>query len=231
VTLNELREKTAALSLRERGILCATSLLVVLMLWFQFSFDGLLVEYRRSVQAAAQADTEMLALTESLTALQTRLGNDPNAPLRVERQTLEQDLQRVAHDIETRLEHLVVPERMADLVGRVLADFRGLRLLGAENLAPTPLELNVGRTKPPAGSAGNKPSAGVPDESEQVIFEHGFRMALKGNYFSALEFIQKLEEIEGFYWRSLRYEVADWPEATIIIHVSTLSLQKEWIGV
>ncbi len=228
MTWAELREKTAALTLRERGILFATLLLLVGALWFQFSFDGLLKQYQEAVKGATQVDAEILAQTEALVSLQARLSNDPNAPLRIERQGLEEELERVALQIESRLEHLVVPERMADLARQVLNDFKGLQLLGAENLPPTPLEINLGKQKPLAQASA---PVGEESASEQVIFEHGFRLTLQGSYFNALQFIQRLEKIEGFYWRSLSYEVQQWPQAKIVIHVSTLSLDKEWIGV
>ena len=68
-------------------------------------------------------------------------------------------------------------------------------------------------------------------DSEAVIFAHGFEMALSGNYFQTLSFLQHLEKMSGFYWQALDYEVEDYPNATITLQLNTLSLEEDWIGV
>jgi len=232
----ELRDKTAALSLRERAILAATFVVVIAVLWLQFSFDAKIKSFDKMAKEALIASEEMVVQTDAMMALEAKLANDPNAPLRSEKERLEKKLELVGKEIESRLQHLVAPERMADLVHEVLSDYKGLTLVSAENLPAAPLKLDLARSSDNAEADKAKNSSSesqneLQDSDQAVIFEHGFKLTLKGSYFSALEFVQRLEGMEGFYWRMLDYEVTDYPSATIVIHVSTLSLDKEWIGV
>lgn len=225
----ELREKIVVLTLRERAILAATLVVVIVVIWFQFSFDAKLKAFDQIALQSQQAGDGIVAGSEAMSTLQVQLANDPNTPLRAERERLEQNLERVGRDIEARLEHLVAPERMAELVRQVLSDYKGLTLISAENLAAEPLKFDLAKAAP---KKPTKDKSDVQEASDQaVIFEHGFKLTLQGTYFNALEFVQKLEQIDGFYWRVLDYEVKDYPNAIITIHVSTLSLDKEWIGV
>lgn len=227
----ELRDKTAALSLRERVILAVTLVVLIAVLWLQFSFDAQLKNFDKVTKDAQVSGEEMVAQTEALLALEAKLANDPNAPLRAEKERLDKKLEQVGQEIEARLQHLVAPERMADLVRQVLSDYKGLTLVSAENLPAAPLELDIGKSSAAKMDAADKKDAVLEAGDQAVIFEHGFKLTLHGSYFSALEFVQRLEQMEGFYWRMLDYEVKDYPNALIVIHVSTLSLDKEWIGV
>ena len=57
-------------------------------------------------------------------------------------------------------------------------------------------------------------------------------MTLEGSYFQTLSFLKRLEDMEsGFFWRSVDYQVTDYPKAQIVIQIMTLSLEEEWIGV
>jgi MSHA biogenesis protein MshJ len=227
----ELRDKTAALSLRERVILAATLVVLIAVLWLQFSFDATLKSFDKITKDTHASSQEMGAQTEAMMALEAKLSNDPNAPLRAEKERLDKKLEQVGQEIETRLQHLVAPERMADLVRQVLSDYKGLTLVSAENLPAAPLDLNMAKASVVKPEKADKKDAVLEASDQAVIFEHGFKLTLKGSYFSALEFVQRLEGMDGFYWRMLDYEVTDYPSATIVIHVSTLSLDKEWIGV
>lgn len=227
----ELRDKTAALSLRERIILASMLVVVIVVLWLQFSFDAKLKAFDKAAKDATQTASEMVAQTEAMMTLEAKLANDPNAPLRAEKERLDKKLEQVGQEIESRLQHLVAPERMADLVRQVLSDYKGLSLVSAENLPAAPLELDIAKASAAKTEKADKKDVVLEASDQAVIFEHGFKLTLKGSYFSALEFVQRLEGMEGFYWRMLDYEVTDYPNATIVIHVSTLSLDKEWIGV
>ena len=127
-------------------------------------------------------------------------------------------------DIEQRLSNLIEPELMADVMKSVLSDYKGLRLLSAKNLPVMPLEIK--------NSSKEKPDAETSEEVRQaVLFSHAFQMEFEGDYFQTLTFLKRLEEMKGFYWTMLHYQVEDYPQAKIILQLSTLSLEEGWIGV
>jgi len=218
-----LREKTAELSLRERGILAAVSVVLVLFIWSQTVFLPYEKQQKQNTVKLAELGQHVITSSDRLSALTVLLRNDPNAPLRAKQKSLKIEMVELTSEIESRLSNLVAPEKMADLMRDVLADYKGLRLLSAKNLPVEPLQIQSVRQ-------GVKPDNSAA-EQQTVLFAHGFEMVLSGKYFQTLEFLQHLEEMNGFYWQALDYKVGEYPKAEITIQISTLSLEEDWIGV
>jgi len=219
-----LREKTAALSLRERGILAAVSVVLVLFIWSQVVFLPYEKKQKQNTVKIAELGQQVVTSSDRLSALTVLLANDPNAPLRAKQKSLKIEMAQLTSKIESRLSNLVAPEKMADLMRDVLADYKGLRLLSAKNLPVEPLQIqSMGQSI--------KSESNTEVEQQTVLFAHGFEMVLSGGYFQTLGFLQHLEAMSGFYWQALDYKVGKYPKAEITIQISTLSLEEDWIGV
>ena len=220
-----IKEKVAEMTLRERAILASMSVVIVAVIWLQFVFGDYEKEQKglSNKKSAIAADT--LSQSERLVTLSEVLAHDPNAELRKQREALDAKLFTLKQKIETRLSHLIAPEKMADVMRTVLSDYKGLSLVSAKNLPVEPLKIHADENSKGLDLSN---SAG---QSEAVIFAHGFEMELSGNYFQTLSFLQHLEKMSGFYWQALDYEVEDYPNATITLQLNTLSLEEDWIGV
>jgi MSHA biogenesis protein MshJ len=71
-------------------------------------------------------------------------------------------------------------------------------------------------------------------EAEAVprIYRHGLRLELEGSYDDTLQYIERLEQLPwGLVWETLDIQMQDYPRARIVLHLYTLSLQEEWLGV
>ena len=219
-----LRDKTAELSVRERGILTGVSVVVILFIWAQIFFLPYEAKQKTHQMKLAEQGQNVVAKSDRLLELTGMLANDPNTPLRAKRESLQGQMAELTAEIESRLNNLVAPERMADLMRDVLADYKGLRLLRAKNLPVEPFQIETGETE-------NKTENSVKADQQTVLFAHGFEMVLSGEYFQTLAFLQHLEGMSGFYWQALNYKVEKYPKAEITIQISTLSLEEDWIGV
>lgn len=217
-----LKDKTAALSLRERGILLAVGIIVVMFLWAQFFYLNFEQELKKTKQEISNLQQSEWTQKEQLANLMERLSHDPNAALFAEQRDIQEKLEALKEQIEIRLSHLIAPELMADVLRDVLSDYKGLRLISAKNLPVAPLKLTVNQKE----EKQNKK-----DETQTVLFSHRFEMVLNGDYFQTLAFLKSLEGMQGFYWTMLKYEVDDYPTANITLQLSTLSLDEDWIGV
>lgn len=218
---HELKDKTAALSLRERVILMVVGLVLIFFIWAQFYYLGFEKEQKQVSTSIKQLKQQEWAQSEQLADLMAKLAHDPNAELIKEQQRIQGELDALKDQIEIRLSHLIAPEMMADVMRQVLSDYKGLRLVNAKNLPVEPLKISQSTT------TENK----TDEDNQAVIFSHRFEMTLNGDYFQTLEFLQKLEQMKGFYWTKLSYKVDQYPKAQITIELSTLSLDEDWIGV
>lgn len=222
-----LKDKTAALTFRERLILLVVSLVCVLFIWAQFFY----VNFEKSLHKAKQEITaqqqQQWDQSDQLTILMAKLAHDPNLALQNEQKALQDDLAALKSRIELRLSNLIEPSLMADVLRKVLSDYKGLQLIGARNLPVVPLKMHTPNKTVTAGANNSADKNRV----EAVLFSHPFQMELKGDYFQALAFLKHLESMQGFYWTLLDYQVEDYPSAKIILQLSTLSLEEGWIGV
>ena len=217
-----LKDKTAALSMRERVILLLAVSAAVLFIWAQFFYLGFEKHLKQAQQEMQQEQQRSIDQSDQLSLLMTRLAHDPNAALLKEQGELQAQLDTLKQNIEERLRHLIEPELMADVMKKVLSDYKGLRLISAKNLPAAPLEIETKEK-----TASNKEAS----KAQAVLFSHAFQMELSGDYFQTLAFLKRLEEMQGFYWIMLHYEVQDYPQAKITLQLSTLSLDEGWIGV
>lgn len=222
---HQLREKTADLSLRERSIIAGTAVVIVVFIWLQTAFTAYESQHKKNLSDKATLAQDASFQGNQLRELTALLEHDPNAALRKDQERLKNNLRELRLKIERRMSNLVAPEDMAGLMKQVLADYKGLRLLSAKNLPVEPLNITIDRDE------ANAKRASETAATQAIIFTHGFEMELKGSYFQAVEYLQQLEALSGFYWRVLHYEVDQYPNARIKIQLSTLSLEEDWIGV
>jgi hypothetical protein len=121
------------------------------------------------------------------------------------------------------VETLLSPKQTQNLLIVLLADYKGLELVSAMSLGVDVLDFETGNDEPV-----NETAAAADDTTE--IYEHGFEMTFRGSYFEAMQYIARLEEMSGFYWKQMHYTVIDYPEAEIFLSISTLSVEEAWIG-
>ncbi|HBY38437.1 MAG TPA: MSHA biogenesis protein MshJ, partial [Alteromonas sp.] len=54
----------------------------------------------------------------------------------------------------------------------------------------------------------------------------------EGRFFAVRDFLANLERLTNqIYWRSMAYEVSEYPNAQVTLEVYTLSTEKAFIGV
>lgn len=217
-----LKDKTAALTLRERAIILSVGLVLVAFIWAQFFYLSFEKELKTTQIEITRLQQSELLQQDELKGLMAKLANDPNAQLFEEQRRIKDKLDTLKDQIEVRLSHLIEPELMADVMRNVLSDYKGLRLVSAKNMAVEPLQF----------SDTDKNDANKNEDKDQaVLFSHRFEMVLHGSYFQTVSFLKRLEEMKGFYWTMLKYEVDAYPNAKVTLQLSTLSLDEDWIGV
>jgi len=220
---SELKDKTADLSLRERAILAIVLVVVVIFIWLETVYGKVETSQKQIERTKSELMLQSMTQADRFSELTTLLAHDPNEPLKQKQVELNEQLVSLREQIEFRLSHLIAPEKMADVMQSVLSDYKGLKLISARNLPVEPLLINDKREK--------KQKTKHSEPQQAVIFAHGFEMVLSGSYFQTLEFLQRLEQMRGFYWQKLDYQVEKYPNAKITLHLNTLSLEEDWIGV
>lgn len=208
----QLSQQFEQLSRRERVLIAAAVFVVVGMLSY-LPLESLWKQQASLAQQVKSLTLENDLSTQQIDLYQQRLALDPNQDLRQRLVVLAQQNQEIDTQLNAQMVDMVPADYMPDLLGNVLSQVKGLKLIKFTSIAPVPL-LEVG------------------DEKKLNLYSHGINIRLEGDYFSVLRFVEAIESMpDKLYWKRLDYKVAQYPQADIELELYTLSINKDFISV
>jgi MSHA biogenesis protein MshJ len=225
--LGELARKLDALTLKERCLLVAAALLVLLYGWNLFYLEPLEAERRRLV-GEQEALIEEISRFDQLTAeWAAAFSKDADVEANRRLQALTVEKTAIDAEIAKRAGRMVSPEQMAGVLRDVILGMEGLEFVGLEGLPVTRLGVPVG------DGAANSPSAGAAAEDGlRSAWRHGVRLRFSGSYPAIATYLRQLETLpHGFFWDRLELDAKDHPRIDATLEIHTVSLDKGWIGV
>jgi len=116
----------------------------------------------------------------------------------------------------------MVPAQQMPMLLQVLLAEGELQLVSLLNTKPLPFVA--------VAVAAREESSTLAGASQ--LFKHGLTIKLRGRYMAVLEYLKELEAQEWkFIWRSMTYEVLDYPIGELELNIQTLSKDERWLGV
>ena len=203
----DLASRFTDLSQRERWLVLGATwgLLAWLgLLIYEASAEAKLIELeQQQVTLTTQLEQQQLMVAEFSQGI-AELKMFDNAS-QVER--LNRRLARLNTNVEQKMQTLVEPEQMSGLLLSILQQSKGLELLTLANELPTRFNS---------------------EDDAEALYRHNLSLVLRGSYLSLLDYVKQLEQLSGrIFWRSLEFELGDYPDATIQLDFFTVSRHKE----
>ncbi len=213
--IDNVVQRVDALTLRERALIFATLMIIVVASWYAALMQPL-ANREQAVQAELETVRKRLeTLNGSMQAAAVRLGADPHSDTRVLIARIRAQLEQLDAELQMFTADLIAPAEMAYVLEDVLRRQNKLRLLGVRHLGAEPL------------TAGPEDSGDAAD-----LYKHSVELELEGRYLDCLAYVRELEALPWrFFWERFELEVETFPRNRIRILVHTLSLEEEWIGV
>ena len=200
-----------ALSLRERALVAGACLIGMVLLWFTAAFDPASTRQR---SLSAELSTLQQSIQVTTQTIQETADADPMLIAQREETRLKTQLAAINTQLAAKSAGLIPPERMVQVIHDVLSRQHGVTLVSLHNSPVTTLV--------PADHAAQ---SGGP-------YVHPVEIVVEGTYLDVLAYLRALESLEWrFYWRLLELESTAYPRNRVRIELSTLSLDKDWIGV
>jgi MSHA biogenesis protein MshJ len=212
VPVARLLARFDALSLRERALVAGACLIGMVMLWFAAVFDPAAAR-QRSLSAELATLQQSIQLTTQ--TIQETADTDPTVVAQRQETRLQAQLAEINTQLAAKSAGLIPPERMVQVIHDVLSRQHGVTLVSLHN---SPVTTLVPATDRAAASGGP--------------YVHPVEIVVEGTYLDVLAYLHALESLEWrFYWRLLELESTAYPRNRVRIELSTLSLDKDWIGV
>ncbi|MGX7654228.1 MSHA biogenesis protein MshJ [Shewanella putrefaciens] len=209
---NHVGQQFEVLSRRERVLIGIALLALVSIIGFM-PLESLWKKQTSISQQLKVLEQENQISVQQIELYQQRLTMDPNQDYQQRLVLLQQQNQEIDMQLNEQMVDMVPADYMPELLGNLLGQVQGIKLIKFTSIAPVPL-LAVG------------------DEKKLNLYSHGIRMSLEGDYFSVMRFVEAVEAMpDKLYWKRLDYKVAEYPKGMIDIEVYTLSLNKDFISV
>lgn len=211
VQFRRLGKAIDAMSLRERALVFVCAIGMLLIGWYQFAMVPLVQSERKTLASINLARDRISDADQAVRTQARALGVD--GPWTVETQL--DEVRRRAEDIDAlitaRAAEIVDPATMAQVLEDVLSRQQALRLIRARNLEAQQL----------------------PDTGEETpLYRHTLELELEGTYLAVLAYLEALEALPWrIYWQTIEIDTLEYPKNKVTISVSTISFDRDWIGV
>jgi len=229
--LGPLTERINHLSLRERTMVFAAGVVVLGMAWQSLLMDPL-ARRAHSAQLQLQAVKERLEAADLAVRTAAR---SPAAVAAVRNRALEQRLAQLDAELTTAAHGYVAPERVASLLGELIARQHGLTLISLRNLPVQSLALHA--SAPGAAASGNPDAAAGAGPAagrtrDRGPFLHPLELVISGDYPSIVRYLQSLEQLPfRLHWERLELQVEHYPANRVRLVIGALSLSRQWMSV
>lgn len=209
-----------ARSLRERALMTAGAVALVIVLTDLLALSPLTVQQKRLSQQLSEARAAIKA-GEAVLA-----GNRGQADPDEVKRRYRDELRKQIADIDGRLQglqkQLVPPDQVTKLLEGVLMRDRGLALVSLHKL---PVQRY--QTGGDAKSADSKAVTGVADRS---IYQHSFEVSIEGSYAELHGYLARLERLPWqLFWGKVVLDAGEYPRLKLTLTLHTLSLNKVWL--
>lgn len=220
-----LRDRIAALvvhidglSIRERIFVFAATLIVVGAAW-EGLLNGPLEARTDATRAGIEAASQRLGQLDDAIAV-AAAGLDGGVTDRVQvLRSLREAVAEREEELRVFTSDLVDPAQMRLVVEDLISRQDGLELVRTFN-------------QPAAALLEDDQDIQDEPSAEPNLYLHRLNLQLEGNYLELLRYLTSIEELPWrIFYSRIDIETIEYPRLKIDLELSTLSLEKEWLGV
>jgi len=223
IWLNSYLARFDALASRERAAVSLLLLVSLLMLFYLLFVEPQMLRAEALSKQITSTQMQMRASEQQIALLQKRLGQDPDAENRQLLARLKRQKQRIDEQLQVKMQGLIAPAQMAQVLESVLTQSTALKLEKLNNLPVRPLLED---------SLGDKRDKKAAASADVGVYRHGLQIEFRGSYLQMLAYLRALKTLPwNFYWDSIEVTMDKYPQAQIVMIVHTLSFTPGWIGV
>jgi MSHA biogenesis protein MshJ len=234
----QIESRLDGLSLRERAMAFAVTVLVLITLINTVLLDPLLAQQRRLSGQIRTEQQQVAALQAEIQARVIAHSQDPDEPNRERLKRLKQQTAKMHGDLVGMQSGLVSPDKMSALLEDLLKRNGKLHLASLKTLPVTtvnePLQLDAGTgaDKPATGTAPSQKDKAVSKPTGDVVYKHGVEIVVQGEYLDLMRYLKQLEAMPWqLFWARANLKADAYPKTELTLVLFTLSLDRKWLNI
>ncbi len=231
----QARSRFAALAQRERLAVTIAIITVVLFGVWRGVVQPAGQKAEAAQKAMAQTQANLAKIHSERQQLEASLTLDPNEQPRAELKSLEATNSLLRQRLVQGNTAVATTQMLASALRAALSESPGVRLVSVNAATEdAPLAAAPAAATTPASAtptAATPAVAAAPSAKMAGLYRQKLTVILHGSYPDLSRYIAALEEkAPAVAWNRLALKVEAWPRATLTLELSTLSLEKTWLG-
>ncbi len=235
----KLNARVAGLSMRERAMVFFGLVALMFMLADSVFFEPARARQKRAAQSEATNLSEIAQLQLQLLELARAKALDPDLAKLKRAAEIKASAEELGQKIRAQSAQMIEPDRMGDLLKRLLAERPGVTLVGMKTIPQQLINLGTGGAEavaPPAPPAANRTAGTKPAEAVATqpvaLYRNGMQLVLRGGFFDLLAYLRELEKLPvNIYWDNLELTVLDYPVSQMTLVVNTIGIDPAWMKI
>jgi len=223
--LDPLVERINHYSLRERAMVFAAGVALLVMAWQSLMMDPL----SRRARGAQQQLQGVQGRLEAADQAVRNAAQSPAVMAVVRNRALAERLAQLDAELATAAQGYVAPERVAALLGELIDRQQGLTLISLHNLPVQSLALGA---EAPGAATSSTATPGATAPHDRGPFLHPVELVVSGDYASIVRYLKSLEQLPfRLQWERLELRVEHYPANRVRLVIGALSLSRAWMSV
>jgi MSHA biogenesis protein MshJ len=211
-----MEKRFGLLTRRERGVLLAGGLAVILILGYS-GFDSSLARQRVLAAQLSEVSAATAMSRAQGQSVTIQLSRDPDEQARARIARLSEQVRSLEEQMQAINRGLVPPQQMAQILEKMLTRDTRVKLVSLKTLPVSDL-IERKDDKREAGKAN--------------VYKHGMEVTLQGRYLDMLGYLDRLEALPWqMFWSEAKMDARQYPAVRITVTVFTLSLDRDWLVV
>jgi len=214
--LEQYRQRFDAQSLRERGLIAFSLIVVIVFGWWNY-YAAPMMKKAELLQTENRRLGDEVEKTRAIVGdIRQRIAAGVHQEQEFQLASLGKELDEIEDRLRVKTVELIDPEKMFELMNQLIYRDSGLQLLS----------LKRREVKPAI------PSPGEEETEEPGLYRHVLEIKFAGKYLDILKYMQTLESLDWkLLWDEIEINSDEYPKVTLELAISTLSTRKEWVGI
>ena len=210
--LAHYRARFDSLSLRERGLIVASVIVLMGYLWWMLFAESVLQETKALEGQNSKIVAEIELLNQTADQIDQRIREGVHKSKEQQLESLRAELKRVNEVLKQKTLELVDPDEMFSLMQNMIFRESQLRLIALSRKSV-------------------EPAMQLSEDEAPAIYRHVMSVEFQGGYQDIVKYIKGLEQLEWkLIWDRIHLQTEAYPKINVTIDISTLSESEQWVG-